>query len=199
MSELKSKNPHPELSLLLGSGADATALRAYLDGLSAEARIQEVRSLARPVLKTLYERCEKSPPLKLIDMVPESTPVGATVIFAGLNNLPLHRLFEKRFARTPSGTIIGYNHQSLSGFVGPGYFTVEPAGDELVIDYTKVPTQAEAPTDWPKVQPNDRGLSHFVYKNMQDYCRSVSKDVVIGHATKQGKSLPHYFVLARRS
>lgn len=199
MSETKPTSAHPELALLLGSGADASALRAYLDGLTAEARIQEVRSLARPALKALYERCESSPKLELTDMVPESTPVGATVIFAGLNNLPLHRLFEKRFARTPSGSIVGYNFQSLSAFSGPGYFTVEPAGNELVIDYTKIPSQSEVPTDWPKVLPNNRGLSHFIYSNMQDYCRSVSKDVVIGHATRSGKQMTAYFVLARRA
>lgn len=199
MSELQPTTSHPELSLLLGSGADASALRAYLDGLSAEARVKECRALNRPALKTLYERCETSPPLRLADMVPDALPAKTQVIFAGLNNLPLHRLFEKRFARTPSGKIVGYNFQSLAAFSGPGYFTVDPAGDELVIDYTKIPTQDEVPTDWPEVQPNNRGLSHFIYKNMQDYCRSVSKDVVIGHATRLGKSMPAYFVLARRA
>ena len=80
MSELKPTTSHPELSLLLGSGADCTALSAYLDGLTPEARISEVRGLSRPVLKTLYERCEKAPPLQLTDMVPAlAEPVFGTL------------------------------------------------------------------------------------------------------------------------
>ncbi len=82
-------------------------------------------------------------------------------------------------------------------FTGPGYFTVEQDGNELLIDYTRVPAQSDVPQGWPKVQPNNRGLSHFVYKNMHDFCRRVSADVVIGQATKLGKPIGQYFVLAR--
>lgn len=188
----------PNLELLIGSGADAQALATYLDGLDPQHRVEEVQGLPGAALPALYERCEKAPPLKLEDMVPAVTPDRQQVIFAGRNNLPLFTKFEKRFARTEKGQIIGYNHQTMAAFTGPGYFVVEPAGDELVIDYTQLPVQEDAPTDWPVIKPNNRGLSHFVYKNMKDYCRRVSRDVVIGHATKLGESLPHYFVLARR-
>ena len=74
---------------------------------------------------------------------------------------------------------------------------VETAGNELLIDYTKVPRQEQAPASWPPVLPNNRGLSHFVYKNMHDFCRRVSRDVVIGQATRLGKPIHQYFVLAR--
>lgn len=187
------------LAVLIGAGADPQALATYLDGLSSTARIAEVQGLARAMLQRLYARCESSPPLLLTDMVSTETPCQQEVIFAGCNNLPLFRLFEKRFAKTPGGAIVGYNHQSMRAVTGPGYFTVVPAGNELLIDYTKTPTRDEVPATWPTPQPNNRGLSHLVYKNLHDFCRRVSRDVVIGHATRLGTSLPQYFVLVRRN
>jgi hypothetical protein len=187
-----------DLSTLIGAGADPATLAAYLDGLDGEARVREVRSLSGSLLPLLYERCAAAPALTLSDLVPESTAVGQPVIFAGRNNLPLFRLFEKRFARTSSGSIVGFNFQTMSPVTGPGYFTVVPSGSELLIDYTQVPPAGAVPAGWPTVQPNNRGLSHFIYKDLHDFCRRVARDVVIGHATRHGKSLPQYFVLARR-
>lgn len=188
-----------DLSLLLGAGADPQALAAYLDGLDAEARIQEVRSLSRTALAALYERCQTAAKMSLAEFLPATVTVGQTAVFAGLNNLPLFRTFEKRFTRTPRGTIVGFNFQSMSPVTGPGYFTLEDSGSELLFDYTKVPAQDEVPASWPKVQPNNRGISNFVYRDLHDFCRKVSGDVVIGHATRRGQSLPQYFVLARGS
>ncbi len=189
-----------DLAVLIGAGAEFSTLAAYLDGLDPQVRVQEVQGLGAPLLRLLYERCEKAPPLTLTDLVPATTPVASQVIFAGVNNLPLFRRFEKRFARTQSGAIVGFNFQPMSAFTGPGYFTVRPAGAELVIDYTAVPEADSVPAEWPAVRKNDSGLSltYFVYKNLHDYCRRVSADVVIGHATRLGKSMPQYFVLARR-
>lgn len=183
--------------MLIGAGADPATLEAYLDGIDAEARIREVRSLSRTALGMLYDRCESAPAANLDDFVPPSA-VGKTIIYAGLNNLPLFRLFEKRFTRTKSGAVVGFNFQTMSPFTGPGYFTTVMSGKEILIDYTRVPSAEDVPADWPAVKPNNRGLSHFVYKNMHDYCRRVSRDVFIGHATRNGKSMPNYFVLARR-
>jgi hypothetical protein len=192
-----------ELAVLIGAGADASALAAYLDGLSPEARVNEVQGLPRSLLQLLYECCKGAPALSLQDMVPANVEPGQTVIFAGINNLPLFRKFEKRFTRTKAGAIIGFNFQTMSPFTGPGYFTVLPASapyeGELLFDYTQVPSAGEAPADWPTVRSNAAGLSHFIYKNMHDFCRRVSRDVVIGHATRLGKSMPQYFALARRS
>ena len=42
-----------------------------------------------------------------------------------------------------------------------------------------------------------RGLPRLVYKDMYDYCRRVTDDVVIGAATRLGKPIGQYFVLAR--
>lgn len=193
-----SEETQPQtLAALISAGADVAMLAAYLDGLDPEARVRDAQSVPGKLMPALYERCEGAT-LTLKDMVPEGTPVGQQVIFAGRNDLLMFRLFEKRFARTQDGAIIGYNEQTMRAFTGPGFFTVLPAGDEIVIDYTKLPDPKDVPEIWPAVKPNARGLSHFVYKDMQDYCRRVSRDVVIGHATKHGESIGHYFILARR-
>lgn len=186
-----------DLAVLIGAGAEASTLSAYLDGLSPEARRREVQALPGALLPLLYTRCQTAPPLRLEDLVPAALASGQTVRFAGANNLPLFRHFEKRFARTPSGTVIGYNFQRLSAITGPGYFTVSPAGSELLFDYTTLPAASDVPSFWPQVQPNHKGLSFFIYKNLHDFCRRVAQDVIIGHATRLGKNLPQYFVLAR--
>ena len=197
---MKTENPsgHQDLGLLIEAGADAAALAAFLDGLDDAGRVREVRSLSRKALGELYARCEKAPPLTLAEFLPSSIPPGKTVICAGLNNLPMFRTFEKRLVRTPSGQVFGFNFQSMSFVTGPGYFAITEAGNELLFDYTKVPSQSDVPADWPKVVPNSSGFSTFVYKDLHDFCRRVSRDVVIGHATRRGESLPQYFVLARR-
>jgi hypothetical protein len=198
---MTTQNQQEDLSLLIGAGADPQALGAFLDGLDAASRVREVRALSRKALSALYERCATAPAALIEDFVPAATPPGQTVIFAGLNNLPMFRTFEKRFARTQRGALIGYNHQSMSPFTGPGYFTVTqgepPRERELLFDYTAIPSADEVPAGWPKVAPNDRGLSIFIYKNLHDYVRRVSRDVFIGHALRDGKPLPQYFVLAR--
>ena len=186
-----------ELTALIRKGGDPQGLASYLDALDVQSRIAAVRRLSRKALGELYQHCASAPPLTLAEFMPSSLAVGQTLICSGLNSLPLFRRFEKRFARTARGSIIGYNHQLMSSLTGPGYFMVEQAGSELLIDYTKVPAQDEVPAGWPRVKPNHRGLSIFVYKNMHDFCRRVSRDVVIGQATRLGKPIGQYFVLAR--
>jgi hypothetical protein len=191
-----------DLSLLIGAGADPQALAAFLDGLDTAGRVREVRALSRKALGELYERCKSAPPATLEEFLPSSVPVGQAVHFAGLNNLPLFRIFEKRFVRTDAGAIIGYNHQTMAPVTGPGYFTVimgaPPKQGEVLIDYTQLPSpDQKLPAGWPAIKPNDRGLSNFVYKGMQDYMRRVSRDVFIGHATRNGEPMPNYFILAR--
>ncbi|MBL8633804.1 MAG: hypothetical protein JNM40_11310 [Myxococcales bacterium] len=197
---MNSQSPaaNQDLELLIGAGADPTALAAFLDGLDDAGRVREVRSLSRKALGALYDRCASAPPLQLADFVPSSLPVGKTLVCAGLNNLPMFRSFEKRLVRTASGQVFGFNFQSMSFVTGPGYFEITQSGSELLFDYTKVPSQSDVPSDWPRVLPNDRGFSHLVYKNLHDFCRRVSRDVVIGHATRNGESLPQYFILARQ-
>ncbi len=144
---MNSQTPagHQDLGLLIGAGADHTALATFLDALDDAARVREVRSLARKDLGALYERCASAPPLRLADFVPDSVPVGKTIICAGLNNLPMFRTFEKRLVRTPSGQVFGFNFQSMSFITGPGYFAITESGNELLFDYTKVPSQSDVP------------------------------------------------------
>ena len=90
----------------------------------------------------------------------------------------------------------GYNHQSLAWLTGPGYFVVHQEGDApAAIDYRLVPPSH--PPSWPAVKPNDVGFSRFVYRDMVDYLRRVSRHVLIGRATRYGKELPNYFLLCR--
>lgn len=186
-----------ELSSLIKAGGDPQVLAAYLDAMQVQARIAAVRTLSRKALGELFQHCANTAPLRLDEFLPAAVSVGKTEIFSGLNSLPLFRKFEKRFARTSRGTIIGFNFQLMSFLTGPGYFMVEQAANELLIDYTKVPTQEQVPAGWPKVKPNDRGLSNFVYKNMHDFLRRVSRDVAIGQATRLGQPIHQYFVLVR--
>jgi hypothetical protein len=172
-------------------------LAALLDALDAQGRVREVRSLSGKAQKRLWEVCKGAPAFTLEDLVPASLGEGKTVIYAGKNSLAAFTMFEKRFQRL-NGEVIGYNHQAMSWVTGPGYFTcvmshVDPT--ELLFDYTKVP--ATGPTGWPPVKPNSAGLSRFVYNNLHDFNRRVSKDVIIGSATRLGKDMDSYFVLAR--
>jgi len=85
----------------------------------------------------------------------------------------------------------------MSPVTGPGYFVAHEDAErgEVLIDYREVPTQA--PTDWPLIRPNDRGLGRLVYGNMVDTLRRVSEHVTIGSAARGGKDLGSWFVLCR--
>ncbi len=193
---MSSPKSDQDLSLLLGAGASQLALATHLDQLDPGRRIEQVRRLSARALAVLYERCAEAPPLRLSDFVPASMQPGKTAIFAGRNSLPLISFFEKRFTRLPDGTVIGFNFQKMSFATGPGYFTLAE-GQELLFDYTRVPQSDAVPTDWPPVRENGGGISRFVYKDLHDFCRRVSNDVVIGHATRLGKPMPQYFALSR--
>ena len=115
------------------------------------------------------------------------------------------RRAEKRCCRAPEGTetegLWGYNEGSTRGLVGPGYFVCrETGGDErgaIVIDYTLVP--GGKCEEWPEIEPNEKGVSRFVYSGMQDFMRPISAHVSIGRAYIKGKESNNYFVLCRES
>ena len=65
----------------------------------------------------------------------------------------------------------------------------------MVIDYTMIPTAK--PDAWPAIQPNEKGVSRFVYAGMHDYMRKVSTHVTIGRAYRHGKISNNYFMLCR--
>jgi hypothetical protein len=183
-------------SLLARADITQAQLEAHLNALSTEARVAEVTALDGKQQKRLWEVCAGAPAFTLEDLVPSS--LGETPVhYAGKNSLPMFTKFEKRFARI-DGAVVGYNFQAMSFVTGPGYYTVEVSEKdpkELLFNYTKVPARGAA--GWPPVKPNDAGLSRFVYKNLHDYNRRVSRDVLIGFATRLGKPMDSYYVLAR--
>lgn len=197
MPELALRTVSETLSSLLAAPQISyRQIAAYVDGLSPETRVLETQALSRAEQKRLWELCEEAPPLTVEDLLPSTTRDGETVIYAGKNSLPLFTHFEKRFSRF-SGKVYGYNQAKLIAITGPGYYSVgKNAQGEMLFDYTDVPPQGAA--GWPKVRSNSRGISFFVYRNLHDYNRRVGKGVIIGYATRLGRPMNSYYVLARR-
>ena len=183
--------------LLARPDCTQSLLAAHLDALDTEARIVQCRALGKRQQRQLWQVCAEAPPFTLEDLIPSTAT--APVHWAGKNSLGVFTHFEKRFVRQ-GGVVVGYNfNPGIAWFTGPGYFTtVQATGErarEILIDYTKVP--ATAPTGWPAVKPNTGGTAKLIYGNMHDYCRRVSATVIIGAATRLGKPIDAYFVLAR--
>lgn len=175
-------------------------IAALLDPLSHADRIDALGSLQGPRFqRKLYAIGGKSLRVTIDDIVPPDAPPLREVIFHGKNSLPVFTHFQKRFCRPPKERqreeLWGYNHTNIGWLVGPGYFVCHDDPIGAAIDYRQVPPQG-AP-GWPPVQPNARGISHLVYKNMIDYLRRVSAHAFIGSATKNGKDMDSYFLLCR--
>lgn len=190
----------PSLQEQILSGASADALERHLSALTPDERRDECVALAPRAQRLLWLRCEGRA-VRLDDIVPPSTPVGAAVRHIGRNTLPAFKRFEKRFCRPAEGAeeLWGYNEGPTRPLVGPGYFICratpsDPRG-AVVIDYERVPPAS--PEGWPDVAPNERGVSRFVYAHMHDFLRRVSEHVTIGRAYRHGKDSPNYFVLCR--
>jgi hypothetical protein len=188
-------------SLLASASATLEELAASLDALGAGARITAVRELSAEEMVRLYQLAAGAPRLTVDDLV-AGLAEGSSAVFMGKNSLPAHTTMEKRFTRH-GGEVVGYNVQSLSFATGPGYFTCVDGGaeraKEVLLDYTRVP--ASAPPGWPAPRSNARGISLFVFNKLNDYLRRVSRDVVIGETTKDGKVYPlhlgRHFAMAR--
>jgi len=188
------------VALVRAEPVDTAAIADLLDHLSPGDRRQAIAALGGPGLQgRLYAALAGGPPVSLADLVPADAPPLREVIYHGKNSLPAFTLFQKRFCRPAGGAtdaLWGYNHQQLAWLTGPGYFVVrEEPGRGAAIDYRQVPPQG-CP-GWPPVQPNDRGVSRLVYKDMVDYLRRVATHVFIGCATRRGREIGSYFVLSR--
>lgn len=190
-------------ALLRAPRPDAGAVAAFLDGLDHGSRLAAVRALDGSVIQErLWECAEPAPPVTLADLVPPATPPLQEVIWYGKNSLPLGSRFEKRFCRPSprhaAEELWGYNHYPLMRLIGPGYFVCHRVGDApAAIDYRRVPP--EHPAGWPPIRSNERGVSRFVYRGLVDYLRRVSRHVLVGRATRDGRPLANYFVLVRES
>ncbi len=189
------------LSDLLIGRAPRESIYELLNGLAPIDRVEMALSLHGRQVARLYGAVAGGRTTTVEDFVPADVPTGQTIIFHGRNSLPVFTSFQKRFARLPTGQVIGYNHQTLGAVTGPGFFVVEPASEatdvpgEAYFDYTGNP--GPAPAGWPAFKPNSAGLSKLVYANMKDYMREVASNVYVGEAFKQGVSQKQFFLLAR--
>jgi hypothetical protein len=177
--------------------APITDIASHLESLSAARRVEEVLSVTGALVGELYELASGTEPLHLGDLVPDTTPAGATVSWEGRNSLPAFSRFQKRFTRTADGLVFGYNAGLSRPVVGPGYFLVTEATaehpGELLLDYTQPPPFE--PAGWPAFVPNDKAFSIFVFKDMHDFVRRVARGVVVGSAYKRGVKQRQWFSL----
>lgn len=187
-------------SVLKTGNFDISTIGEQLDALTPGQRLAEIRALTRPAQAALYEAAKGARKLTLEDLVPESTPELGEVVHEGKNTLVMFTQFAKVFCRPLRGKneLWGYNRAGpvVENAVGPGYYVAyEGPGDEVLIDYTRVPEAK--PESWPKIVSNKVGLSRLVYADMVDALRAVSKHVTVGRAIKKGKVLDNWFVLCR--
>lgn len=180
---------------------DPAEVAHFLDGLSHADRVTATQSLGGTKAQArLYQAAAGAHPVTLADLVPPDAAPLREVIYHGKNSLPAFTLFQKRFCRPPGvrgqDELWGYNHAPLAWLTGPGYFVVHTdAREGAAIDYRQVPP--EHPPAWPAIRPNNQGLSRFVFNDMVDYLRRVSRDVFIGSAYRGGRSINSYFILCR--
>ena len=177
----------------------------WLDNQTSELRLQAIQSLSKADQRLLFEKCVDTEPLTLDYFCAET---NVEVIHDGKNSLPAFTLFQKRFVRIEDGRVIGYNHASTMGLIGPGYFVLKETANNpdwmqhgsVVVDYYEVlDANTSVPSHWPKIKGNHQGLQMFVYNKMHDFMRRVSKHVSIGSAFKKGSSIDSYFLLCRQS
>ena len=190
---------------LRATQVDVPGLSQFLDSLSHAERVEAIRTLGRGDQRRLWDAVEGFAPLTLSDLVPSGVPGGATVRHFGKNTLPAFTHFEKHFTRPETEDasqpreLHGFNFQKLSPITGPGYFVARASedGSEVLVDYHYVPQVR--PEGWPRIRPNDRGLSRFIYGFMIDTVRRVSEHVTIGSAARAGKDMGSWFVLSREA
>jgi hypothetical protein len=191
-----------DVTTLLEPKIDLERLTEILDGLGHEGRFHTATTWSPAQKKAIFEAAKGYRPIDFDFLVPSGVPVLTEVVHDGHNTLPLFSYFQKRFARTedPECPVVGYNHQAMQAFTGPGYFCAELGSGEhegeLALDHTKVPKEKVA--SWPKIRRNVGGLAGIVSGGMIDYLRGLSSHVSIGAAYKNGKHRNHWFVLVRR-
>ncbi len=190
-----------DVSVFLEPSVDIDRLAEILDGLGHEGRVHAMRTWNKKRMASIYEACAGRS-ITIEQVVPASIGADVEVIHDLRNTLPLFTDAQKRFARTTTDEIGGYNRQhGIARVSEPGYFMVRQGegehANELVIDYGKVPTSK--PASWPAIEANDKGiLNGIVWGGMVDYLRRVSQHVSVGFATKGGKPIGQYFALVRR-
>jgi len=171
----------------------------HLDSLPHKYRISQSVELGKKEQMKLWDIAKVGQPIDLSYLLPAGAPILKPYPFEGRNSLPAFTFFQKVFYRQPDGIIAGYNNQKMAWATGPGYYVCgeNPTHfGEIEVDYTRLPWIQ--PAGWPVIKPNMAGLSRFVYGGTKDYLRWVSRDVVIGRATRAGKDMPNWFILCRK-
>lgn len=197
------------LKQMIHGEAGVAEMASFLDGLSHEARITEMKTLGRGDQRVLFDKAGDAPPITMEHFIPSDRSDGQEVIHHGRNTLPLPGMlkhFQKRFCRPAAdGTrAFGYNEGATRPWLGPGYFVAIPtagnaeweARGPIVVDYFQVP-DGDVSEGWPEVIPNSKGLQKLVYFETRDFMRKVSEHVSIGAAYKREKALGHFFLLVR--
>lgn len=190
-----------DLDVILRSSVfDIGDVARQLDALTPDARLAQVRGLSRGAQAILHEAAKGARKCELEDLVPAQIPPRTQVVHEGRNSLPMFRRFAKVFARPKPGAreLWGFNRTAglIRSGVGPGYFVAyEGPGDELLIDYTRIPE--DRLPEWPPLLRNEARLGRFVYAGMIDALRAVSTHVTVGRAIRNGKVQDNWFVLCR--
>jgi len=178
---------------------DIEELAKNLDGLGHAGRVAKMGTWDKKQMAAIFDACAGRS-ITLEHLVPPGIGANVEVIHDLRNTLPLFTDAMKLFARPEGGSqeLGGFNRQfGIARVSEPGYFTVRQGENELVIDYTKIPSSK--PSSWPALEANDRGLLNgIVWGGMVDHLRRVSQHVSIGRATKKGKPIGQYFALVRR-
>ncbi len=179
---------------LIAKSAKADEIAQHLDSLRADQRIQEVLTMPLGHLGKLWKLIQSKPLISADKLAPE---VEKTVIYELRNSVAILPNSQKRFYRTTTGEVFGYNHSSAFErfFAGPGYFVVEPENNQLVFDYTKLPSAK--PEGWPPLRPNKGLIPGLVFGGLRDEMRIVSTNTVLGAAFKGKKPINVYFILTR--
>ena len=181
---------------------DVDALSDAFDGADHATRLAAIGKFTPKLQRNLFEAAQGRS-VTVAQVVPEDTAALQEVIHHGQNTLPAFRSFQKRFCRPTAehkpdnrDVLWGYNHQTMSGITGPGYFVAYDDADtgEVVIDYRELPP--ERPDSWPQIIDNKARLGRFVYAGMVDRLRRVSDHVTIGRAYKS-KPMNAFFALVR--
>jgi hypothetical protein len=199
-AEVAQAAPTHTLRDLLAGNPTLAALQTHMQPLSAAQRVKQVQEMNGNQLSTLWRIASAGRPLTVAEVIPPTRPPFEPLIYKGKNSLPAFSLFEKHVYLDDQGRAFGCNVQSFSPLTGPGYFAVVPhpdRPDELIFDYSVLPDRA--PHGWPAIVSNSRALSYFVFHKLRDEMRQVSRSVLIGKATRNGRDMGQYFALVLES
>lgn len=189
-------------SLLRSNDVTPAALAAHLDALTETQRVAEAIALNGDEQAKLFEVVQGARRFTLDELAPSSAPALRGVTHEGRNSMLAFTRFAKVFAvpddvSRATGERWGFNRTSrfVTTTVGPGYFVTVQQGDEVLVDYTRLPPRPLI--DAPAILDNASRFSFFVYNRTRDVVRGVSKHVSIGRASRNGKQLDNWFVLCR--